>query len=129
MVTAQSLKPSILQRGLSVICKVVDVFCYPSTGDLLEDEAHVYAVLRARQSQVIPTLYGFYEVWGILKLLVLEPVGDAIPEGENINQKTRMKMRAALRCIYNAGYVHGDIPRQNFCRTQGGNVSWWTLEV
>ena len=112
-----------MQRGLSVICKVLDVFRYPTTGDLLEDEAHVYAALQARRGQVIPTLYGFYEVWGILKLLVLEPVGDAIPEGENINQKNRMKMRAALRCI-NKSMVISHV--KTFIGHKMVMFSWWT---
>jgi hypothetical protein len=76
---------------------------------------------------VIPKFYGFYEIWGILKLLALEPGGDAIPEGEIIDQGLRTKMRTALRCIHNAGFVHGDIARRNFCRTESGNVFWWIL--
>ena len=63
---------------------------------------------------MIPTLYGFYQIWGILHLLALEPVGDAIGEDEPIDETLREKMRDALRCVHNAGFVHGDIARRNF---------------
>ena len=77
---------------------------------------------------LIPTLYGFYEVWGILRLLALEPVGNAIPEDEQINRTLRMKMKVALQCVHNAGYVHGDIARRNFCRRANGVVFLVDLE-
>jgi hypothetical protein len=136
-VTTQFLEPSILS-DLAVVCKIVDALRYPATGDLpededegydsLEDEARAYAALKHLQGQVIPTFFGFYEVWGILKLLALEPVGDAILEGEKIDQDLRMKMKAALGRIHDAGYVHGDITRRNFTRTQNGNVFLVDLE-
>ena len=101
---------------------------YPDAANLLDDEARAYAALQNLQGEVIPTLYGFYRVWGILKLLALEPVGDAIPEGEEINWSLRKKMKAALQHIHNAGFVHGDIARRNFCRTEWGNVFLVDLE-
>jgi len=61
-------------------------------------------------------------VWGILQFLALELVGDAIPEDEKFDQTLRMKMKAALQRIHDAGFVHGDIARRNFCRTEGGDV-------
>ena len=76
---------------------------------------------------MIPTLYGFYEVWGILRLLALEPVGNAICEDGKIDQALRMRMKAALQRIHNAGFVHGDIARRNFCRT-GSDVFLVDLE-
>ena len=127
IVTAQLLTPSILEGHLSVICKVVDVLRYPVAGGLLEGEVRAYAALHHLQGQAIPKVYGFYEMWGILKLLALQPVGDAIPEDEDINPKLRQKMKAALRCIHKAQYVHGDIARRNFCR-KGSHVFLVDLE-
>lgn len=82
VVNARLLPPSVGKRDLQVVCKVVDVLRYPNAANLLNDEAHAYAALQNLQGEVIPTLYGFYEVWGILRLLALEPVGNAIPEDE-----------------------------------------------
>ena len=114
---ARFLQPSIIGRGpsLDVVCKIVDVIRYPTTGNLLEGEARAYAALQSLQGDVIPKFYGFYEMWGILKLIALQPVGDAISEDGDIIWELRVKMRAALRQIHNAGYVHGDIARRNFC--------------
>jgi len=126
MVTAKLLNPS--GSDLTVICKVGDVCRNPDLGNYLEDEAHAYAVLQNLQGHVIPTLYGFYEMWGILKLLALEPIGDAIPEGENIDKELRRKMKSALQHIHDAGWVHGDIERRNFCRTKSGDVFLVDLE-
>ena len=74
------------------------------------------------------TIWILQSLGGILKLLALEPVGDAISEGMEISQSLRKKMKAALQRIYNAGFVHGDIARRNFCRTARGNVFSVDLE-
>ena len=68
---------------------------------------------------MIPKLYGFYKVWGILKLLALEPVGSAISDDEQIDARLRKKMKAALQHIHDAGFVHGDVARRNFCKRRG----------
>jgi hypothetical protein len=128
VVNARFLPSSDPNSDLHVVCKVVDVLHYPAAKDLLKDELLAYAALQNLQGQAIPTLYGFYEVWGILQLLALEPVGDAISDDELINVMLRMKMKAALRHIHDAGYVHGDIARRNFCRTLNGDVFLVDLE-
>ena len=111
-----------------VVCKVVDTFRYPGTAGWLDEEAKAYAALRNLQGEVISTLYGFYHVWGILRLLALESVGNAIPEDEEISLGLRNKMKAALRRIHDAGFVHGDVARRNFCRTERGKVFLVDLE-
>jgi len=128
VVNARLLAPSVGEYDLQVVCKVVDVLRYPDAANLLDDEAHAYAALQSLQGQVIPTLYGFYEVWGILKLLALQPVGNAIPEDKLIDQTLREKMKVALRRIHDAGYVHGDVARRNFCRTDSGDIFLVDLE-
>jgi tRNA A-37 threonylcarbamoyl transferase component Bud32 len=72
------------------------------------------------QGEVIPKFYGFYQVWGILRLLALEPVGDAISEDETIDEELRLRMKTALGHIHKAGYIHGDIARRKFCRKKSG---------
>ena len=128
VVNARLLSLSIEKLTLHVVCKVVDELRYPDAANSLDDEARAYAALEIFQGDVIPTLYGVYRVWGILKLLALEPVGDAIPEGEEIDRSLRKKMKAALQSIHNAGFVHGDIARRNFCRTARGSVFLVDLE-
>jgi hypothetical protein len=129
VVTARLLSSYIWKRHLHVVCKVVDGLRYPDAANLLDNEARAYAALKNLQGKAIPTLYGFYEVWGILQLLALEPVGNAILEGEEINQSLRKKMKAALQHIHNAGYIHGDIARRNFCSTESGDVFLVDLET
>ena len=77
---------------------------------------------------VIPTLYGYYEVWGILRFLALQSVGNAISDGEEIDEALRTKMKAALQHIHNAGLIHGDVARRNFCRTESGDIFLVDLE-
>jgi hypothetical protein len=112
VVNARFLPPSIGKRTLHVVCKVVDALRYPDAANSLDDEACAYAALQNLQGKVILTLYGFYRVWGILKLLALVPVGNAIPEGEEINRSLHKKMKAALQRIHSAGFLHGDIARR-----------------
>jgi hypothetical protein len=100
---------------LEVMCKVADAIHSPNARTALEDESRMYAALQSLQGAVIPTLYGYYEVWGILHMLALEPVGDAISENRVISKTLRNKMKSALGRIHAAGYIHGDIARRNFC--------------
>ncbi|KAF8233400.1 hypothetical protein L208DRAFT_1267056, partial [Tricholoma matsutake] len=128
VVTARFLPPSVGGRDLHVVCKVVDALRYPDAASSLDDEARAYAALQDLQGEVIPTLHGFYEVWGILQFLAPEPVSNAISEDEQIDQTLRTNMKAALQRIHNAGYIHGDITRRNFCRTDSGDVFLVDLE-
>src|SRR6266550_1412083 len=122
-VNARLLASSVGKPDLQVVCKVVDVLRYPDEAQYLHDKAQASAALKDLQGKVIPRLYGFYEVWGILQLLALEPVGNAIPEDEEIDPTLREKMLAALHHIHEAGFMHGDmIARHNFCRTESGNI-------
>jgi hypothetical protein len=128
IVNAQFLQSSGLHALLSVVCKVVDVLRYPDAENLLKGEMLAYAALQTLQGQVIPILHGFYEVWGILHVLALQPVGNVIPEVERIDVIVRKKMKASLRQIHDAGYIHGDIARRNFCMTLSGDVFLVDLE-
>jgi hypothetical protein len=128
VVNVQFFQSSDLHALLSVVCKVVDILRYPVTEALLKGETLAYAALQSLQGQVIPILHGFYEVWGILHILALQPVGDALPEDEQTNMILRNKMKASLRQIHNAGYIHGDIARRNFCMTLSGDVFLVDLE-
>jgi tRNA A-37 threonylcarbamoyl transferase component Bud32 len=72
--------------------------------------------LQNLQGVIIPRVRGYYDVWGLLRLLALEDVGTAIPEDGPIDTRTRKKMKSALARIHSVGYVHGDIARRNFCK-------------
>ena len=128
VVGGELLRESILSRDVDVIFKIVDVMRYPLTGDSLADEARAYTNLQHLQGRIIPKLYGFYSVWGILHLLALQPVGNSISVDEEIDQALRRKMKKALQRIHDAGFVHGDIARRNFCRRRGGAVFLVDLE-
>lgn len=123
VVDARFQKPSVwTSSSLNVKCKVVDILRYPRLGRSLKREAKAYAALKQLQGKAIPKFYGYYSVWGILKLLALAPVGEAITEDQTINEKLRRKMKATLGHIHDAGYIHGDIARRNFCRKRSGVV-------
>lgn len=113
---------ALLARGvlaggnLDVFCKIVDVFQNPDAVDALDREVRNYAALQHIQNIAIPQVRGYYDVWGLLKLLALKDVGTAIPENAPITTRTRQKMRSALTHIHTAGYIHGDIARRNFCK-------------
>ena len=121
-------QPSIGEDDRYVIYKAVDVLRDIDAAGWIAGEARAYAALRDLQGRVIPTLYGFYELWGILHVLVLQPVSEAIREDDEIDEALRVKMRQALRCVHEVGFVHGDIARRNICRTERGDVFLVDLE-
>ena len=88
-------------------------------------EVRNYATWQNLQGIVIPRVHGYYDVWGLLRLLALGDVATAFPE---IDTRTRALMKFALARIHSAGYVHGDIARRNFCR-KGGVVFLVDLET
>jgi tRNA A-37 threonylcarbamoyl transferase component Bud32 len=92
------------------LCKSEDAI------DALDAEVRNYTALQNLQGIVIPRVCGYYDIWGLLRLLALEDVGTPIPEDTPIDTQTRMKMKSALARIHSAGYVHGDIARRNFCK-------------
>lgn len=104
---------------LAAMCKVVDAIRHPHRATTLAAEANIYAAMKHLQGDTIPRVFGYYHVWGILHLLALEPVGDAISEDSVITKALRQKMKSAVNRIHSAGYVHGDIARRNFCEKNG----------
>ena len=125
MVNARLLASHVGKRNLQVVCKVVDILRYP---DAVDPRGPRLRGSEKSPGEVIPTLYGFYDIWGILRLLALESVGNAIPEDEEIDPTLRKKMKAALHRIHDAGFVHGDVARRNFCRTESGDIFLVDLE-
>ena len=83
---------------------------------MLDTEVRNYAICQDLQSIVIPRVYGYYDVWGLLRLLALEDVRSAIPEDGDIDTLTRALMNSALARIHSKGYVYDDIARRNFCK-------------
>src|ERR1700691_528450 len=71
--------------NLKVFCKIVDLFRSYDAVSALDMEVRNYAALQNLQGVVIPQVHGYYNVWGLLKLLALEVVGKAIPEDEPID--------------------------------------------
>ena len=113
---------------LHVFCKIVDLFQRGDALDALDTKVRNYATLQDLQGIVIPRVHGYYDVWGLLRLLALEDVGTAIPEDGPIKTRTRRQMKSALARIHWAGYVHGDIARRNFCK-RGNRVFLVDLET
>lgn len=115
-VRATLVRGGFARGNLDVFCKIVDLCQRRNSIDMLDLEVRNYATLRDLQGKVIPRVHGYYDIWGLLKLLALEDVGTPISADGPIDTQTRTKMKAALACIHSAGYVHGDIARRNFCK-------------
>ncbi|KAF8344476.1 hypothetical protein F5887DRAFT_274893 [Amanita rubescens] len=118
-VKATLLRGNLVGGNLNVFCKIVDLFQRGNSIDALDMEVRNYATLQDLQGIIIPRVHGYYDIWGLLRLLALEDVGTAIPEDRAINTWTRTRMKSALARIHSAGYVHGDIARRNFCKKAG----------
>jgi hypothetical protein len=77
VVCTNLLRDALNKAPLLAMCKAVDAVRDSTARNALEGESCVYAALEKLQGEVIPRVYGYYNVWGILHLLALEPVGDA----------------------------------------------------
>jgi len=115
-VKATLMRGGILTADLQIFCKIIDLAQRGDSLDMLNTEVQNYAILQHLQGQVIPQVRGYYDIWGLLRLLALEDVGTAIPAAGPISATTRREMRSALARIHAEGYVHGDIERRNFCK-------------
>ena len=115
-----TVRATLLRGGnttdLEVFCKITDLAQRGDSLGMLDTEMQNYAILQHLQGQVIPRVHGYYNIWGLLRVLVLEDVGTAIPAVGLINATTRRRMRSALDLIHTAGYIHGDVERRNFCQ-------------
>ena len=116
------------QMEITVICKLIDVFRNVDSIEWLDSEAQTYANLITLQGQVIPRVHGYYDLWGIVKFLMLQDVGVALSAGEVIPNDLCERMKIALGRIHTAGYIHGDIARRNFC-VNGEEVFLVDLEM
>jgi hypothetical protein len=92
VVRTNLLQDALDKVPLASMCKVVDIVRNSHGRAVLEDEARAYAALQHLQGEVIPKLYGYYNIWGILHLLALEPVGVAVPNDIVISDTLRKKM-------------------------------------
>jgi hypothetical protein len=129
IVLTELCQESLGRPPLQVVCKIVDALRYPTPSSMLQTEANNYAALYPLQGVAIPRVCGFYSVWGILHVLVLEPVGEPIQRQQlELTPGLCQKMKAALGRIHEAGYVHGDISLGNFCERGDGMVFVVDLE-
>jgi hypothetical protein len=126
-VKATLMRGGIFTADLPVFCKIIDLAQRGDSLSMLDTEMQNYAILQHLQGQVIPRVRGYYNVWGLLRLLALEDVGTAIPASSPISATTRRRMRSVLAHIHAEGYIHGDIARHNFCKT-GATVFLVDLE-
>jgi len=115
-VKATLMRGGILTSDLQVFCKIIDLAQRGDSLGMLDTEMQNYAILQHLQGQVIPRVHGYYNIWGLLRVLALEDVGTAIPAAGPIDVTTRRKMRSALARIHAEGYIHGDVERRNFCK-------------
>ena len=79
-----TLMRGLFTGDLDVFCKIVDL---AQRGNSLNKEVQNYATLAHLQGQVIPQVRGYYNIWGLLRLLALEDVGSMIPEAEPIDAR------------------------------------------
>jgi hypothetical protein len=119
VVLTNLLRDALNKTPLVSMCKVVDISCNPPYRSVLENEVRAYAALQHLQGEVIPKVYGYYDVWRMLRVIALEPVGVAIQNEDVISKNLRKRMKKALSQIHGAGYLHGDIAHRNFCQRDG----------
>ena len=100
-----TVKATLMRGGidLPVFCKIIDLAQRGNSLGTLDTEMQNYATLQHLQGQIIPRVCGYYNVWGLLRLLALEDVGTAIPASSPICATTRRKMRSALIRIHAEG--------------------------
>jgi hypothetical protein len=78
----------LARSNLNVFCKIVDLFQRRDSIDALNTEVYNYATLQNLQGTVIPRVRGYYNGWGLLRLLALE---DVSTEDGSIDTQTKRR--------------------------------------
>jgi serine/threonine protein kinase len=86
--------------------KIIDSFNNQKALANCEREVAVYERLELMQGKVIPTFYGFYNLHGIL-IIVLENCGSPLPASQYSTFK--VKVNGAIKAINKRGVQHNDL--------------------
>ncbi|KAJ3327124.1 hypothetical protein HDU76_012349 [Blyttiomyces sp. JEL0837] len=96
----------------------------------LEQEAKVLRVLsNSILNSRVPNYYGMGSIWNMLRVLVMDDVGEPLsavlkalpPRQTRARSKLRDECVKVVRDLHNFGYLHGDVKADNFCVKRGRN--------
>ncbi|KAJ3327122.1 hypothetical protein HDU76_012347 [Blyttiomyces sp. JEL0837] len=117
-----------------VIFKSTDMLARTVGDDnLVEELEHEAKVLRVLSNTImngrVPKYYGMGNIWNILRVLVMDDVGEPLsavlkalpPRQTRARSKLRDECVKVVRDLHNVGYLHGDVKADNFCVKRGRN--------
>ncbi|KAI3650994.1 hypothetical protein MP228_004475 [Amoeboaphelidium protococcarum] len=109
-----------------VIFKTVDLTKNPEAKDLFDHEVRMYQELESLQGSVIPQFYAYGTLCGLLRIIVIENVGQSMTIEQCKERK--VDIDAALKQIHDLGYQHGDVRPANLTIDNQGRVRIIDLE-
>ncbi|KAI3658610.1 hypothetical protein MP638_006392 [Amoeboaphelidium occidentale] len=95
----------------NVVFKTIDLTKRENALAQFDHEVSVYKELESLQGTVIPTLYAYGNIGGLLQVIVLENVGRCITSDEF--QMRKDEVYEAIKKINDLGIMHGDLRLPN----------------
>ncbi|KAK6513421.1 hypothetical protein TWF281_005047 [Arthrobotrys megalospora] len=102
----------------TVIFKIYDI-TVPENLEMARKEISAYKKLQNLQGTDIPLLYAAGEVWGMLKVLVLEDCGESAANA-TLPSNFCGEAERILKKIHQAGVLHGDVRLENIVLSGSG---------
>jgi len=117
---------SVILRGKlanhnGLVFKAYDVTKSNDAQREYENEYKAYEILEKLQGSAIPQYYGRGELWGILRIIVMDYVGKEVDD-DKWDAKLRSAARDLVRKLNDHGIIHGDIRRENFLLDADGTL-------
>jgi len=108
-----------LDNCIGLVFKAYDVTKSYDAQREYENEYKAYEMLEKLHGSAIPQYYGRGELWGILRIIVMDYVGKQVDE-KKWDAKFRAAAKDLVKKVNDHGIIHGDIRRDNFLLDANG---------
>ncbi|EPS40729.1 hypothetical protein H072_5413 [Dactylellina haptotyla CBS 200.50] len=111
------------QHTKAVILKVYDL----SSADIsrvCEKEIEIHSALSLLQGTHIPKLWAIGTLWGLFKIIAMEPCGVPVPTPPSLEFYEQAPK--LISAVHSQGVVHGDFALRNFTVSEGNK--YWLID-
>jgi len=107
-------------EGQSVAIKILDIVKNPNLLSEMENELLIYQTLSDLQGQVIPKIKCYGDLWGMFRMIIMEPIGKfaSYPWSDDIKKKVIW----CYKMLHKHHVLHNDVKDENILVNEKGNA-------